>query len=141
MKVKTILSILAVGVALAGLAGTSACRKGAQAEDYEWTTIDESYSPRNYIEEFIKSDSEEKGIFPVDIRNYGQDTAILRRFRGTNFARPNEAALNIAYPGLEDWMLIDIRYKNEKNQEVLRTVLYVQVEETWRVGDSGSLLK
>ena len=47
----------------------------------------------------------------------------------------------MAYPGLEDWMLIDIKYKNEKGQEVLRTVLYVQVEGTWRVGDSGNFLK
>ena len=141
MTQKVVAGIMAIAAATAFLAGTTACRKGAQADDYEWTTIDESYAPRNYVEEFIKNDSEEKGIFPVDIRNYGKDAAILRRFRGTNFARPNEAALNIAYPGLEDWMLIDIKYKNEKNQEVLRTVLYVQVEGTWRVGDSGNLMK
>jgi hypothetical protein len=38
-------------------------------------------------------------------------------------------------------MLIDLKYTNEKGQEVLRTVLYVQIEGNWRVGDSGSLLK
>jgi len=131
--------ILLVGAAF--IAGSSGCKRGAKTDDYEWITIDENYTPKNYVEEFIKNDSEQKGIFPVSIRNYGKDTSILRRFRGTNFARPNEAALNIAFPDLEDWMLIDIKYKNEKDQEVLRTVLYVQVEGSWRVGDSGSFLK
>jgi hypothetical protein len=119
----------------------SGCRKGSTADDYPWVEIDENYTPQNYVEEFIKSDSEQKGIFPVSIRNYGKDAAILRRFRGTNFAKPNEAALKLAFPDIEDWMLIDIKYKNEKGQEVLRTVLYVQVEGNWRVGDSGTLLK
>ena len=117
------------------------CRKGSRADDYQWIEIDENYRPQNYVEEFIKSDSEQKGIFPVSIRNYGKDISILRRFRGTNFAKPNEAALKMAFPDIEDWMLIDIKYKNEKGQEVLRTVLYVQVEGNWRVGDSGTLLK
>lgn len=117
------------------------CRKGATVEDYEWVTIDESYTPRNYIEEFIKTDSEVKGIFPVSIRNYGQDSSILRRFRGTQFAKPNEAALNMAYPELEDWMLVDIKYKNERDQEVQRTVLYLRMDGSWRVGDSGRLLE
>ena len=130
---------LIVGVAF--IAGSGGCRKGSQTDDYEWTTIDENYTPQNYVEEFIKNDSEQKGIFPVNIRNYGKDVSILRRFRGKNFAKPNEAALNMAFPDLEDWMLIDIKYKNEKDQEILRTVLYVQVEGSWRVGDSGSFLK
>ena len=130
---------LIVGVAF--IAGSGGCRKGSQTDDYEWTTIDENYTPQNYVEEFIKNDSEQKGIFPVNIRNYAKDVSILRRFRGTNFAKPNEAALNMAFPDLEDWMLIDIKYKNEKDQEILRTVLYVQVEGSWRVGDSGSFLK
>jgi hypothetical protein len=131
--------ILLVGAAF--IAGSSGCKRGAKADDYGWITIDENYTPKNYVEEFIKNDSEQKGIFPVNIRNYGKDISILRRFRGTNFARPNEAALNMAFPDLEDWMLIDIKYKNEKDQEILRTVLYVQVEGSWRVGDGGSLLK
>ncbi len=138
-------SLTAAGMAL--LAGTvlaclpTGCRKGATADDYEWVTIDESYTPRNYIEEFIKTDSEEKGIFPVNIRNYGRDAAVLKRFRGSQFAGPSEAALNMAYPELEDWMLIDIKYKNERDQEVQRTVLYVQIDGHWRVGDSGRLLE
>ncbi|MGB7296543.1 MAG: hypothetical protein WBC70_13225 [Candidatus Aminicenantales bacterium] len=130
---------LLVGVVL--IAAPIGCRKGATADDYEWVTIDEFYTPRNYIEEFIKTDSEEKGIFPVSLRNYGRDPSVLRRFRGSQFAKPNEAALTMAYPALEDWMLVDIKYENEKKQEVQRTVLYIQVDGNWRVGDSGRLLE
>ena len=129
------------GLAAMLLFAASGCKKGTQAEDYAWITIDENYAPQNYIEEFIKSDSEQKGLFPVYIKNYGKDKSILGRFRGSNFAKPNEAQLNMAFAGLDDWMLVDIKYTNEKNQEVLRTVLYVQIEGAWRVGDSGSLLK
>jgi hypothetical protein len=128
-------------VAAAFMSIPSGCRKGSRADDYQWVEIDENYTPQNYVEEFIKSDSEQKGLFPVSIRNYEKDGSILRRFRGTNFAKPNEAALKLAFPDIEDWMLIDLKYKNAKGQEVLRTVLYVQVEGNWRVGDSGTLLK
>ena len=123
------------------LGGLTGCKKGARNEDYPWVTIDENYVPQNYIEEFIKSDSGQKGIFPVYIKNYERDKSILRLFRGSNFARPNEAALNMAFKDLEDWMLIDLKYNNEKRQEVLRTVLYVQIDGSWRVGDSGRLLE
>ena len=141
MKSKPAVFTIILFVAATFIAGPAGCRKGSQAEDYQWIQIDENYTPQNYVEEFIKNDSEQRGIFPVNIRNYGRDVSILRRFRGTNFAKPNEAALKMAYPDLEDWMLIDIKYKNEKDQEILRTVLYVQVEGNWRVGDSGTLLE
>ena len=121
--------------------GLLSCGRGARPEDFEWTTIDESYAPKNYVEEFIKNDAEQKEIFPVYIRNYGQNPAMLKRFRGSNFARPTEAALNMAFRGLGDWMLVDLKYKNEKEQDVQRTVLYVEIGGSWRVGDSGTLLK
>lgn len=137
---------LSVGLALVALAagflaGLASCKRGARPEDFEWTAIDESYTPKSYVEEFIKNDAEQKGIFPVYIRNYGKDPAVLRLFRGTNFARPTEAALNLAFRGLDDWMLVDLKYRNEKNQEILRAVLYVEVNGSWRVGDSGALMK
>jgi hypothetical protein len=132
------ISVLAAAILVSGPFG---CRKESTADDYEWVTIDEYYTPRNYVEDFIKKDTEEKGIFPVSIRNYGQDTAILKRFRGSQFAKPNEAALNMAYPELEDWMIIDIKYENERQQEILRTVLYIQIDGNWRVGDSGRLIE
>ena len=44
-------------------------------------------------------------------------------------------------PGLDDWTLVDVKYKNEKQQEIARTILYVNVKNQWRVGDSGTLQK
>ncbi len=117
------------------------CQRTPRSEEYQWVTIDENYIPQNFIEEFIKADSEEKNIFPVFIKNYDQDREVLRQFRGSSLARPNEAALKMTFPGLEDWMLVDLKYENERGQEVLRTILYVQVEGKWKVGDSGRLLK
>jgi hypothetical protein len=116
-------------------------KSGSKPEDYEWVTIDENYATQNYVEEFIKNDAAQKGIFPVYIRNYGKDPGVLKRFVGTNFARPTEARVSMMYKGLDDWMLIDLKYKNEKDMEVLRTILYVEIKGTWQVGDSGKLLK
>ncbi len=117
------------------------CQRTPRSEEYQWTTIDESYVPKNFIEEFIKADSAEKNLFPVYLKNYGQDREVLRQFRGSSLARPNEAALKMTFSGLEDWMLVDLKYENEKGQEVLRTILYVKVEGKWKVSDSGRLLK
>lgn len=119
----------------------SGCKKGFDPEQFQWIEIDESYMPQNYIEQYIKNDAEQRGLFPVFVRNFGKDRSALARFRGANFARPNEAALNLAFPGLEDWMLVGIKFKTEKGIEATRTVLYVKVEGNWRVGDSGSFLK
>ncbi len=141
MSKKRVLHIYLLTAGILWLVASPGCQRGASPEDYEWVTMDESYVPKNYVEQFIKADSEEKGISPVHFRNYDKDKAILKRFRGANFARPNEPSLNMAFPGLEDWMLVEIKYTAEKGQEVQRTVLYVQVKGTWRVGDSGSLMK
>jgi hypothetical protein len=110
-------------------------------EEYPWVTVDESYSPRNSIEDFIKTDAAEKGLLPIYLRNFGQNTAILKRFRGTNFAGANEAVLRMAYRGMEDWMIVDLKYRNEREQDLQRTILYVEIGGQWRVADSGRLMK
>lgn len=116
--------------------------RGASPMDaYEWKTMDEYYQPADYVEQFIKDDAAAKGIFPVEIRNYGRNGDVLKRFRGKNFARSSPSSLDLAFPGLDDWTLVDVRYKNEKQQEIARTILYVSVGGPWRVGDSGTLQK
>ena len=40
---------------------------------YEWITIDEFYVPADYIEEYIKNDSEEKAVSP-------RNQSVLRSF-------------------------------------------------------------
>jgi hypothetical protein len=110
-------------------------------DDYEWTVIDEYYTPKDLVEEYIKNDAETRDIFPVSIINYGDEESVLRRFRGSRFAGPTEAQLKMMFKGLEEWKLIDIKYKDDKEREVKRTVLYVYMNGAWSVGDGGQLAK
>lgn len=109
------------------------------AQEHEWTVLDEDYTPKDLVEDFIKRDAEVRGNLPVYIINYGADQSVLRKFRGKRFAGPSEAQLSMMFNGLEEWKLVDIKYKTEKDQEVQRTVLYVFVDGEWSVGDSGQL--
>ena len=114
---------------------------GSPAATYDWVTIDQNYAPKNAVEEFIKSDADVRAALPVQIRSYGHDKKILARFRGKKFATPSESVLEMFFKGLDDWMLMDIKYKNNKEQEVQRTVLYIFANKQWTVGDTGTLLK
>ena len=142
-KCKRILSFACVVIIL----GFLACKKSPSDEaskdmaDYEWVTIDEFYIPEDYVEEFIKNDSAEKGLLPVQIKNYGSDTAVLRKFKGKNFAGPSEGEVKMMYKGLGEWKLIDLKYQNKQKKEIQRTILYVYVNGDWMVGDSGTLTK
>jgi len=142
---KILLIFLAFDVVIAGfyfgIKAISSSSGKSPTEAYEWKTMDEYYQPVDYVEQFIKDDASQKGIFPVQIRNYGRNGDVLKRFKGKNFARSSESGLNLAFPGLDDWTLIDVKYKNEKEMEVARTILYVSIKNQWRVGDSGSLMK
>ncbi len=142
---KTIrLGVLFLVFSIAVSAGSTACKssKGTGgAGSYPWMTVDANYQPADSVETFIKNDSAMRGLLPVSIKNYGHDASILRRFKGSRFAGPNAAVLEMFFKGLSDWKLVDLKYKNEKKQEVLRTVLYVYVEGAWTVADSGSLMK
>jgi hypothetical protein len=143
-KVLKILLIFLIvdAVIIAGYFGYKALSsQGSQSGQYQWIRIDESYYPQDYIEEFIKNDSEQRGLFPVFIKNYGRDKKILRKFNGKNFAGPNEAQIKLQYRFLEDWQLIDLKYAAENEREVQRVILYVQENGTWKVGDTGQIVK
>ena len=114
---------------------------GGPAAVVEWVTIDESYVPKNTVEEFIKADAEVRGGLPVSLRNYGRDKKVLARFKGRQFAQPTENVLSLFFKGLDDWMVVDIKYKNENERDVQRTILYIFAAKQWTVGDTGSLLK
>lgn len=139
---KIILIFLAVdAILIGGYFGYRALSSGGKApmEEYEWKTIDAGYQPQDAVEEFIKNDAVRQNFFPVYIRNFRQDPAVLKRFRGQKFARASESVLNMTYAGNQDWLLIEIKYKNEKQQEVQRTVLYIMLNGAWTVADSGRL--
>ncbi|HYA49007.1 MAG TPA: hypothetical protein VEG35_04840 [Burkholderiales bacterium] len=141
---KVVLIFLAIDAVAVGLYfGIKALggKSASPQDEYAWVTVDESYQPRNAVEEFIKADAAEKGLFPVYLKDYGRNAGVLKRFRGTNVAKANEAVLDMAFRGLQDWMLVDLKYKNEKERDVERTMLYIQVGGQWKVGDSGRLMK
>jgi hypothetical protein len=141
---KVLVIFLAVDAVAVGLyLGVKAVSgtKAESADQYSWVTVDENYVPRNSIEEFIKTDAAQQGLLPISLRNYGRNASVLKKFRGSNFAGPNEAVLEMVYPKLEDWMLVDLRYKNAKQRSIERTVLYVESGGQWKVADSGRLLK
>lgn len=107
----------------------------------DWVTIDESYAPKNAVEEFIKADAGVRGALPVQIRSYGRDKKVLARFKGKQFAQPSENVLSLFFKGLDDWMVVDIRYKTGNERDVLRTILYIFADKRWTVGDTGTLMK
>ena len=137
-----VLSIIALAGAFSF--GSLACKSsgsGGGAEKYAWVTIDESYQTTDPVEAFIKNDSAARNMLPVSVRNYGNDPDVLKRFKGSRFAGPNAGVLKMFYKGLQDWKLIDLKYKNDKKRDVERTVLYVEDGGAWTVADSGTLMK
>lgn len=136
-----VLSLVFGAMALAGLTACGPGGGAGAADKYPWVTVDENYKPADSVEEFIKTDSANRGLLPVSIKNYGHDPDVLKRFRGSRFAAPNPAVIEMFFKGMSDWKVLDLKYKNKKKQEVLRTVLYVEVGGAWTVADSGGLLK
>ena len=107
---------------------------------FEWITIDENYRPEDVIEEYIQNESAAQGVLPVSIINYGKNKKILKKFKGTKLAGPNEFNLKMTFPDMEDWKLIELKYKDNQEREIHRTILYVYQNGGWIVGDSGSLM-
>ncbi len=134
--------LLAGAAALACVLAAAACGGGkSPAEEYAWVTVDASYAPKNSIEEYLKNDAVEKGLLPFTLRDYGRSAAVLKKFRGVKFAGATPTVLEMTFPGLEEWILVDIRYQNEKERDVQRTMLYVKSGGQWRLADSGRLMK
>lgn len=131
---------LALG-AYFGLRALGAGSGRAPQDEYEWTVVDAAYQPRDAIETFIKEDAQAKGGLPLQMRNFGRNEAILRRFVGSDFARSKGAVLEMIYPGLEDWKLVDLWYMADAGREVKRTILYVMLKGAWKVADSGRLVR
>ncbi len=155
-KSSKIFSVLLIFSALAVLGCLTACKGKGGATEYEWVTIDENYAPKNPVEEFIKNDAAVRDSFPIQIKNYGNDPKILKRFKGTRFAQPTKNILGMFFKDLEDWMIVDLKWtvkserkgepeeQKEEPRKVLeakRTMLYVYAEGKWTVADNGTLLE
>jgi len=112
---------------------------GDPREVYEWITLDAYYQPATDLEEYVKTSYEEMDLLPLQFRNYGSDAAVLRKFRGAKMAGAGKSVLEMTFPGLEDWAVVDVWIKGEEGREIRRTILYVLTDNAWKVGDSGRL--
>jgi hypothetical protein len=142
--VRALLIFLAVDALALGvyfLAKSIGSGKGADpTKDYAWVTMDAYYQPASELEEYIKTSTDEQGLLPLQFSNYGQSGAILKKFRGSKMVGAGKPVLEMAFPKLEDWALVDIWIKGEEGREIRRTVLYILTDNAWKVGDSGRLV-
>ena len=141
--IRILLIFLAVDILVVGvyfLAKSSGSGKGGDpAKATEWVTMDAYYQPASELEEYIKTSSDEQGFLPLQFRNYGQSSAILKRFRGAKLVGAGKSVLEMTFQGLEDWAIVDIWIKGEEGREIRRTVLYILTDNAWKAGDSGRL--
>jgi hypothetical protein len=107
---------------------------------YDWVTMDAYAQPATELEQFIKTDYDEKGLLPIQYRNYGRNSAILKKFRGSKLVGASVSVLEMTFKGLEDWAIVDIWIRGEDNRDIRRTVLYILTENDWKVADSGRLV-
>ncbi len=102
--------------------------------------MDDYYQPATELEQFVKADSEEKGLLPLQFRNYGSNAAILKKFRGAKLVGAGVSVLEMTFKDLEDWAVVEIWIKAEDGRDIRRTILYVLFGGAWKVGDSGKLV-
>jgi hypothetical protein len=119
--------------------GARSGKGGDPTKGYAWVTMDAYYQPVSELEEFIKTSYGEQGFLPLQFRNYGQSSAVLRKFRGAKLVGAGKSVLEMTFQGLEDWAIVDIWIKGEEGREIRRSVLYVLTDNAWKVGDSGRL--
>lgn len=141
--VRILLIFLAVDVLAVGVyflaKGSRSGKGGDPTKGYEWVAMDAYYQPASELEEYIKTSSDEQGFLPLQFRNYGQSSAVLKKFRGAKLVGAGKAVLEMTFKGLEDWAIVDIWIKGEEGREIHRTVLYVLTDNAWKAGDSGRL--
>lgn len=141
--VRILLIFLAIDAAAAGVYfGIKALGSGRAADPTagtDWITMDASYQPATELEEFIKTDYEEKELLPLQFRNFGRDPAVLKKFRGAKLVGAGVSVLEMQFKGLEDWSVVEIWFKGDEGREIRRTILYVLTDSAWKAGDSGRL--
>jgi hypothetical protein len=122
--------------------GVKALGSGGAADPtagVDWVTMDANDQPATELEQFIKTDYEEKELLPLQFRNFGRNAAVLKKFRGSKLVGGGVSVLEMTFKGLEDWAIVDIWFKGEQGREIRRTVLYILTANTWKAGDSGHL--
>jgi hypothetical protein len=141
--IRILVIFLAVDALVVGVYFLAKALRSGPREDptksYSWVTMDAYYQPTSELEEYIKTNSDEQGLLPLQFRDYGQNAAILKKFRGAKLVGASKSVLEMTFRGLEDWAIVDIWIKGEEGREIRRTVLYILTDNAWKAGDSGRL--
>jgi hypothetical protein len=132
--------VLALGVYLLVKGGKSGSGDDP-TKGTPWATMDASAQPATELEQFIKTDYEEKGLLPIQYKNYGRNAAVLKKFRGSKLVGASVSVLEMTFRDQEDWALVDLWIRGEDNRDIRRTVLYVLSGNAWKVGDSGRIVE
>jgi len=133
-----VVDAVALGVYF-GIKALGSGRGEDPTKGYDWVTVDAYSQPATELEQFIKTDYEEKGLLPLQLRNYGRNAAILKKFRGSKLVGAGVSVMEMTFKGLEDWAVVDVWIKGEDDREIRRTILYILTANEWKVGDSGRL--
>lgn len=112
---------------------------GDPTKGYDWFTVDAYYQPASEVEEIVKKSYEEMDLLPLQVRNFGSDTAVLKKFRGAKLVGANKSVLEMTFKNVEDWAIVEVWFKGEEGREIRRTILYILSGNEWKTGDSGRL--
>ena len=133
-----VVDAVAIGVYF-GIKAMGSGGGGDPKEGYDWVTMDAAYQPATEIEEIVKKSYEEMDLLPLQVRNFGSDTAVLKKFRGAKLVGASKSVLEMTFKGVEDWAIVEIWFKGEEGREIRRTILYILSDNEWKTGDSGRL--
>jgi hypothetical protein len=106
----------------------------------DWFTMDAYYQPASEIEEIVKKSYGEMDLLPLQVRNFGSNTAVLKKFRGAKLVGAGKSVLEMTFKGVEDWAIVEVWFKGEEGREIRRTILYILQGNEWKTGDSGRLV-
>jgi len=133
-----VVDAVAIGVYF-GIKAMGSGGGGDPTKGYDWFTMDAYYQPASEIEEIVKKSYEEMDLLPLQVRNFGSDTAVLKKFRGAKLVGAGKSVLEMTFKGVEDWAIVEIWFKGEEGREIRRTILYILSGNEWKTGDSGRL--
>jgi|GEM_PF-4758346 len=117
-------------------------KRGVGLSDYEnegWVKIDQDYKAKHPVEKMIKEGRLKENMPLTLIKNYGKDPSVMQRYRSGVFGGLTAEKIKSVYKECEDWMVIGLKYKDEKGYENNLALLYIKLNGSWTVGDAGGL--
>lgn len=110
-------------------------KQQTSSEYGKWIKIDRNYKPGDGVESVVKQYAQEENIYPFLIRKI-KDPSLFGQFKGFLASGLTEEDIKES-DYYQDWVIVDLKYKDENGKEVYRRALFVQVADgKWGVIDS-----